>query len=74
MFKNLILISISSLFLLSCAAFKPEKVDTRETPVNAEERARKNIEEGRGVSIKGLLVGVQQIMNLVHQTLYGELL
>tara|TARA_B100002052_G_C15723471_1_gene525266 strand:+ start:260 stop:775 length:516 start_codon:yes stop_codon:yes gene_type:complete len=57
MFKNLILISISSLFLLSCAAFKPEKVDTRKTPVNAEERARKNIEEGRGVSLKGLIGG-----------------
>ena len=29
--------------------------NTRETPVNAQERARKNIEEGRGASIGGLL-------------------
>ncbi len=37
--------------------FKPEKVDTRETPINAMDRARKNIEEGKGVSLKGLVGG-----------------
>jgi hypothetical protein len=39
----------------SCQAFKPKKVNTREVPVNAQERAKKNIEEGRGASIKNIL-------------------
>ena len=30
-------------------------MDTRNTPVNAQERAKKNVEEGKGVSIKGML-------------------
>ena len=40
----------------SCAAFKPEKVDARKVPVKGEDRARKNIKEGRGTSL-GDLVG-----------------
>ena len=36
---------------------KPQKVDSRKRPVNADERARQNIEEGRGVSLKGALKG-----------------
>ena len=43
--------------LTSCAAFKPEKVDTRKVSIKGSERARKNIEEGRGVSIGGLIGG-----------------
>ena len=44
--------------LQSCGgAFKPKKVDTRNTPINAEERARKNINEGRGTSLGGLVRG-----------------
>ena len=39
----------------SCAAFSPEKVDARKTPTKAEDRARKNIEEGKGASIGSLL-------------------
>ena len=31
------------------------KVDTRNTPQNAQERARKNVEEGRGVSVGNIL-------------------
>ena len=31
--------------------------DTRKTPVNALERARKNVEEGRGVSLGGIISG-----------------
>lgn len=31
--------------------------NSKETPTNALERARKNVEEGRGVSVKGLLGG-----------------
>ena len=57
----------------SCAAFSPEKVDARKTPAKAEDRARKNIEEGKGASI-GSLLGrtVEPIMNLVLRIRYGE--
>ena len=41
---------------MSCgSAFKPKKVDTRETPIKAEDRAKKNIKEGRGSGLGGLL-------------------
>ena len=46
-------------FTFSCAvpeALKPKKVD-RSIPVNADERARKNINEGRGISLKGAMSG-----------------
>ena len=36
---------------------KISKVDSRTQPVNAKERARKNIEEGRGISLKGAVKG-----------------
>lgn len=64
---KILLISIFSLLLISCQAFKPEKVDTRETPINAQERARKNIEEGRGTSLGGLL-GVGRGTNFEFST------
>ncbi len=35
---------------------RPTKV-SKDTPVNAKERARKNVEEGRGVSLKGMMSG-----------------
>ena len=54
MFRILIF-SIIGLFLLSCNALKPEKVDTRDTPINAQERARKNIKEGKGTSLKDII-------------------
>ena len=54
---KVLLISIFSLLLVSCQAFKPKKVDTRETPVNAAERAKKNIREGRGTSLESLIRG-----------------
>ena len=38
---KILLFSILSLFLLSCEAIKPKKVNTREVPTNAQERARK---------------------------------
>ena len=44
-------------FIVSCTlpdALKPKKVDPS-TPVNAQERARKNVEEGRGISLKGAM-------------------
>ena len=43
--------------LSHCAAFKPSKVDTIKTPINAQEAARKNVEECKGISVKGLLGG-----------------
>ncbi len=46
-------------FVSACSvpeAFKPKKVDPS-VPVNADERARKNIEEGRGISLKGAIGG-----------------
>lgn len=49
----------SFFLILSCAvpeALKPKKVDPS-IPVNADERARKNIEEGRGISLKGAMGG-----------------
>ena len=49
--------SIISLLILSCNAIKPKKVDTRETPINAQERARKNIEEGKGTTLRDLVGG-----------------
>lgn len=54
---RIILLAIVCLLTLSCNALKPKKVDTRETPINAADRARKNINEGRGTSIKSLIGG-----------------
>ena len=50
-----LLLSSACLLFLSCGILKPEKVNTREVPVNAQERARKNIEEGRGTSLQDLI-------------------
>ena len=53
---RIFLLLIVCLLTLSCSgAFKPKKVDTREISTNAEERARRNIETGRGTSLKGLI-------------------
>ena len=46
------LILFCSVLLFSCSKFKP--TDAKNNPTNALERARKNVEEGRGVSIGGL--------------------
>ena len=54
---RIILLAIVCLLTLSCNALKPKKVDTRETPINAADRARKNINEGRGTSLKNLIGG-----------------
>ena len=51
MVKKTLIYSVLFLFLTSCGgAFKPKKVDTRKVPIKAEDRARKNIKEGRGTS------------------------
>ena len=49
--------SIISLLILSCNAIKPKKVDTRETPINAQERAKKNIKEGKGTTLRDIVGG-----------------
>ena len=57
--KNNLIIILSLFFVVSCAipeALKPKKVDSS-IPVTADERARKNIEEGRGISLKGAIGG-----------------
>ena len=53
-------IFLTLIFFSSCSVpefMKPKKVDSRSIPVNADERARKNIEEGRGISLKGVVSG-----------------
>ena len=58
--KKIIIFVFLTLFLNSCGglpeALKPKKVDSS-VPVNASERARKNVEEGRGISLKGAVSG-----------------
>ena len=51
--KKIIFLSVLCIFLFSSCGNKFG--DARKTPVNAQERARKNIEEGRGAGISGLL-------------------
>ncbi len=56
--KNLFLlicgVLIASL-LTSCGIYKP--VDARKTPANVNERVQKNLEEGKGVTLKSLTRG-----------------
>tara|TARA_B100001989_G_scaffold150770_1_gene107477 strand:+ start:401 stop:922 length:522 start_codon:yes stop_codon:yes gene_type:complete len=56
MFKLALKSLIILVFLTSCNALKPKKVDPS-VPVNAEDRARKAVEEGRGISLEGLIGG-----------------
>ena len=57
MLKNIIIFVIISLFFSSCKALKPEKVDTRKVPTNAQDRARQNVNEGQGISLKDIVGG-----------------
>tara|TARA_B100000780_G_C21104253_1_gene445797 strand:+ start:360 stop:866 length:507 start_codon:yes stop_codon:yes gene_type:complete len=52
--KIIFLCLFLSIFVTSCGGFKKTSPDV---PQNAQERARKNVEEGRGASIGGLLKG-----------------
>ena len=56
-YKFFFILPIISILFVSCNAFKPKKVDTRDVPINAMERARKNVQEGRGASINDLIRG-----------------
>ena len=53
-YKILALTIIAIIALNSCKALKPKWVDTRKIPTDARERAKKNIEEGRGVTLGSL--------------------
>ncbi len=55
MIRIFLLLIVCSLTLSCGGAFKPKKVDTRDVSTNAMERARKNIETGRGTSLGGLI-------------------
>ena len=50
--KKLILFISIILFFNSCGIYRP--TDARKVPVNADERVKKNLEEGRGFRIAGL--------------------
>ena len=54
-FAKFLLIFFALILLANCGGLS--KVDARKTPTNAMERARKNIEEGRGTSIDGFIRG-----------------
>jgi hypothetical protein len=55
---KLLLVSVLFFSLNSCGAKKIfKKVDAQKTPINALERAKKNVAEGRGASIKKLTEG-----------------
>ena len=51
-FKFFVIIIILT-FLTNCGGLS--KTDSRQVPINAQERARKNVEEGRGAGLSGIL-------------------
>ena len=53
--KKFIFFILILIFVASCKAFKPEKVDTRKVPISGPERAKRNVEQGGGVSLKGIM-------------------
>jgi len=50
--KKILLLITIFLFITSCGIYRP--TDARKVPVNANERVKKNMEEGRGFRISGL--------------------
>ena len=46
MSKKFILAIFTLIFVVSCDAVKPKKVDTRQTPISGPDRARQNVESG----------------------------
>jgi hypothetical protein len=71
--KNCLLF-ITLLFLpiitMSCAVpdFAKPKAVSKDTPMNAKERARKNVTEGKGVSLKGMMGGGSKSTNYEFST------
>ena len=54
---SILLFSLISFFLVSCAALKPKKVDLRKIPGDPKLKREKNIKEGRGFRAMNLLEG-----------------
>jgi hypothetical protein len=52
---KIVIFYILIFFLTSCVSWNPKSA--RDLPTNSQDRARKNIEEGRGVSVGGLIGG-----------------
>jgi len=50
--KKILLYTSILLLITSCGIYRP--TDARKTPVNANERVKKNMEEGRGFRIAGM--------------------
>ena len=70
LFKSLFLTSLIVVFLNSCGMY--QKVDQRQMPDTAKERARKNVNEGRGANIGSILKNREwiQLQNNVNNTGY----
>lgn len=67
---SLFFVLILSVLLVSCSVpkwAKPSKV-SKDRPVNAKERARNNIEEGRGISLKDVVGGGKRSTNYEFST------
>ena len=56
-FKKPIILIFLTLFIFSSSCGMYEKVDQREMPDTAKAKARKNVDEGRGAGLGGLLGG-----------------
>ena len=48
-FKIIILLTFTSLFLYSCGGGFFKRSDVKDNPINVDERVKKNIQEGRGI-------------------------
>ena len=70
-FLQVLTILLISLSLISCGGFK--KVDQRQQPDGSKAKMRKNVEEGRGVTIGGALKREVQLTNLALLILCGGL-
>ena len=54
---TIVLLGLISFFLTSCGALKPKKVDLREVPGDPKLKREKNIREGRGFRVMGMIEG-----------------
>ena len=54
---KILLYSLVFSLTFSCGKGFFKKVDTRDVPISGPERAKKNVKEGRGTSVQGLLKG-----------------
>ena len=66
MFFNKLLIFFLLVFLTNCGGFK--KTDGRTNPINAQERAKKNVDQGRGTSLNRMLGGARGGTNYEFST------